>query len=65
MALAYYGVNVNQDQVLAAMGEDWRPPMYDNGNTLVWGDPYQTFVGNPNGYETANPGDPNSGYGTY
>ena len=64
MALAYYGVNVSQDQILAEMGEDRRPPMYDNG-TLVWGDPYQTFVGNPNGYETANPGDPNSGYGTY
>jgi uncharacterized protein YvpB len=64
MALAYYGVNVSQDQILSQIGVDGRPPQYDNG-VLVWGDPYTNFVGNPNGYEYANAGDTRSGYGTY
>jgi uncharacterized protein YvpB len=63
MALAYYGVNVSQDQVLAQIGVDRRLPYYDRG-TLVWGDPYTSFVGNPNGYESADAGSA-SGYGTY
>jgi uncharacterized protein YvpB len=63
MALAYYGVNVSQDQVLGQIGVDRTPPHYDHG-TLVWGDPYASFVGNPNGYETADAGSA-SGYGTY
>jgi uncharacterized protein YvpB len=63
MALAYYGVNVSQDQVLAQIGVDRRAPYYDHG-ALVWGDPYASFVGNPNGYETADAGSA-SGYGTY
>jgi uncharacterized protein YvpB len=57
-------VNVSQDQILARIGVDGRAPQYDNG-TLVWGDPYTSFVGNPNGYEWANAGDTRSGYGTY
>jgi uncharacterized protein YvpB len=63
MALAYYGVNVSQDQVLAQIGVDSRPPHYQNG-TLVWGDPYTSFVGNVRGYESADAGSA-SGYGTY
>jgi uncharacterized protein YvpB len=63
MALAYYGVNVSEDQILGQIGVDRRLPYYDRG-TLVWGDPYANFVGNPNGYETADAGSA-SGYGTY
>lgn len=63
MALAYYGVNVSQDQILAQMPHETGAPYYDNG-TLVWGDPYTSFVGNYNGYENANSGSL-SGYGTY
>jgi uncharacterized protein YvpB len=63
MALAYYGVNVSEDQILAQIGINWKLPYYDQG-TLVWGDPYSSFVGNPNGYESADAG-AKSGYGTY
>jgi uncharacterized protein YvpB len=63
MALAYYGVNVSQDQILGQIDVDLTPPHYDQG-TLVWGNPYSSFVGNYNGYENADSGAV-SGYGTY
>jgi uncharacterized protein YvpB len=64
MALAYYGANTNQDTILGIIGVDNHPPSYDSSGTLVWGNPYNSFVGNPNGYENADSGSA-SGYGTY
>jgi uncharacterized protein YvpB len=64
MALAYYGINASQDTILGFFGVDRTPPYYDGGGTLHWGDPYEKFVGNPNGYENAGSGAA-SGYGTY
>ena len=64
MALAYYGIGASQDTILGVIGVDRTPPYYDGSGTLHWGDPYQSFVGNPNGYENAGSGSA-SGYGTY
>ena len=64
MALAYYGVNVSQDQILGQITIDSTRPYYDASGTLVWGNPYNHFVGNVNGYENADSGSL-SGYGTY
>jgi uncharacterized protein YvpB len=64
MALAYYGVNPGQDAILfGQIGVDSTQPRYESG-TLVWGNPYNSFVGNYNGYENADSGTA-SGYGTY
>lgn len=60
MALAHQGIEVSQDQVLDAAGIDWRPAYYDDSGELRWGDPYTSFVGDPDGDETVL-----SGYGTY
>jgi uncharacterized protein YvpB len=64
MALAYYGIGASQDTILGVIGVDRTPPYYDGSGTLHWGDPYQGFVGDPNGYENAGSGAA-SGYGTY
>jgi uncharacterized protein YvpB len=64
MALAYFGIGASQDTILGVIGVDRTPPYYDGNGTLHWGDPYQSFVGNPNGYEGAGSGAA-SGYGTY
>jgi len=66
MALAYEGIHRSQDEILAAIGVDRRPPEVDSrGNVVHWGNPYNSFVGDPNGYrEGAQYGD-RSGYGTY
>lgn len=60
MALAHQGIDVSQDQVLDAAGIDWRPAFYDESGELRWGDPYTSFVGDPDGDESVL-----SGYGTY
>ena len=60
MALAHQGIDVSQDQVLNAVGVDWRPAYYDDAGELRWGDPYTSFVGDPDGDESVL-----SGYGTY
>jgi uncharacterized protein YvpB len=60
MALAHQGIDVSQDQVLDDTGIDWRPAYYDGSGELRWGDPYTTFVGDPDGDESLL-----SGYGTY
>lgn len=60
MALAHQGIDVSQDQVLDETGVDWRPAYYDGSGELRWGDPYTTFVGDPDGDESLL-----SGYGTY
>jgi uncharacterized protein YvpB len=64
MALASQGVKVNQDQVLAAMGVDRTPPRTD-ASGLHWGDPYVSFVGDPNGFKEGALWGAQSGYGVY
>jgi uncharacterized protein YvpB len=59
MVLAFQGINVNQDQILNAIGIDWRAAYYDSSG-LRWGNPYTNFVGNPSGSESNL-----TGYGTY
>ena len=66
MALAYEGINRNQDEILAEIGVDRRPPELDGaGNVVHWGNPYSNFVGDPNGYREGAQYGSRSGYGTY
>jgi uncharacterized protein YvpB len=51
MVLAYYGKPYTQDDVMAFIGQDLRPAYWDRSG-LRWGDPYQTFVGSVDGYES-------------
>jgi uncharacterized protein YvpB len=60
MALAREHIDVSQDQILADIGVDSRPAQFDSDGQLVWGDPYQSFVGDPDGEESDL-----TGYGTY
>jgi uncharacterized protein YvpB len=60
MALEYEGIYVSQDSILNVMGIDWRPPYWDSAGNMHWGDPYDNFVGNPDGAEVLL-----TGYGTY
>jgi uncharacterized protein YvpB len=59
MALAAEGIHATESQILAMIGIDWTPATYD-ASGLRWGDPYTSFVGNPNGSEVTQ-----TGYGTY
>jgi len=59
MALAYRGVRTTQNNILGAMGIDWRQPVQDSTG-FHWGDPNTNFVGNPDGSEIKM-----TGYGTY
>jgi uncharacterized protein YvpB len=59
MALAYRGIHVAEDTLLAAENIDWRAPVW-NASGFHWGDPFTNFVGNPDGSERAL-----TGYGTY
>lgn len=54
MALAFKGVDMSEDTLLAHIGVDNTP---HNGN--VWGNPYNAFVGNVRGRQMAD------GYGVY
>jgi uncharacterized protein YvpB len=56
MALAYRGIGVSDQQVLNQIGIDWTHYWAGPGG----GDPFRSFVGDPNGSEIAN-----TGYGTY
>lgn len=60
MALAREGIDVSQDDLLADIGIDWQPARFDESGELRWGDPYASFVGDPDGDEGAL-----TGYGTY
>ncbi len=64
MALMYYGHNVSQDDILNYFTIDRTPPSRAANGSLVWGNPYRSFVGNYNGYENADSGSM-SGYGVY
>ena len=59
MALAHAGISRTEDEVLAQMVVDVRPGRVENG-ILRWGDPYESFVGSPDGSEGSL-----TGYGTY
>src|SRR5579864_1821513 len=59
MALAYQGISTTDAAILDIIGTDERPAYVQDG-VMHWGNPYTTFVGNPNGSEVAL-----TGYGTY
>jgi len=59
MALAYQRIATTDAAILDIIGRDERPAYVENG-VMRWGNPYATFVGNPNGSEVAL-----TGYGTY
>lgn len=59
MALAHEGYRVGQNRILVESGIDWRPPVRD-ATGFHWGDPYTSFVGNPDGSEIRL-----TGYGEY
>jgi uncharacterized protein YvpB len=59
MALGHERIYVSQNRLLNATGIDWRMPTTD-GTGLHWGDPFTSFVGNPDGSEIRM-----TGYGTY
>jgi len=61
MALSHAGIARTQEQLLEAFGIDRQPPELDaNGTVLHWGDPYEHFVGDPDGSEIEL-----TGYGVY
>ena len=60
MALAFEGITVSENQIFNVEGIDWRTAYWDSAGAFHWGDPYDNFVGDPNGSETAL-----TGYGTY
>ena len=59
MALAHEDIATTDAAILDITGIDRRPAFFENG-ALRWGDPFTTFVGDPNGSEVAL-----TGYGTY
>jgi uncharacterized protein YvpB len=59
MALAHERIYVSQNRLLNAMGIDRRQPVVDDTG-FHWGDPYTSFVGNPDGSEIRQ-----TGYGVY
>lgn len=59
MALAHEGIATTDAAILGIVGTDARPAFFDSSG-LRWGDPFDTFVGDPNGSEVAL-----TGYGTY
>src|SRR5881227_3929576 len=59
--LAYYGIDVGQQQLVALQHADVRPPvMGSNHDVLRWGNPYTNFVGYVNGSDWTP-----TGYGVY
>jgi hypothetical protein len=60
MALGHALISVSQLQELTDIGVDLRAAFTTSDGTLHWGDPYASFVGDPNGSEVQL-----TGYGTY
>lgn len=60
MALAWEGINTTQGDLFNTIGIDYRAASRDGGGNFHWGDPYASFVGDPNGSESNL-----TGYGTY
>lgn len=62
IAMQMAGVPVPEQQLIAELPMDRRPPIYGSGGTVVrWGDPYQSFVGDI----TRGDSWPMVGYGVY
>jgi uncharacterized protein YvpB len=59
MALAHESISTTDAIIINIIGIDTRSATFDHG-AMRWGDPYVTFVGDPNGSETGV-----TGYGTY
>ena len=59
MALAHESISTTDAIIINIIGIDTRSATFDNG-AMHWGDPFVTFVGDPNGSETGV-----TGYGTY
>ncbi len=62
MALAQLGINLSQQDLLAQENIQTEPPVMNGPSVVKWGDPYNSFVGNPNGDQLSYPP---TGYGTY
>src|SRR5258708_8720105 len=51
MALAYEGITVDEMTLVGYMTNDRRPAQFDTkGRLVAWGDPAQSFVGDPDGH---------------
>lgn len=51
MALAYEGITVDEMTLVGYMTNDRRPAQFDSkGRLVAWGDPAQSFVGDPDGH---------------
>jgi uncharacterized protein YvpB len=51
MALAYEGITVDEMTLIGYMTNDRRPAQFDpKGRLVAWGDPAQSFVGDPDGH---------------
>ncbi|MGH7723040.1 MAG: C39 family peptidase [Candidatus Dormibacteria bacterium] len=59
IALAAIGINASQDSLIQSIGNDPSLPMMRGGHPVRWGNPYSSFVGDPNGTMMR------SGYGVY
>jgi len=61
MALTHAGIQRTQDAILELIGIDRTPPeLAADGSVLHWGDPFDRFVGDPDGSEIGL-----TGYGVY
>jgi uncharacterized protein YvpB len=61
MALSYEGISVDEMTLMDYMTVDRRPARFDaQGRLVSWGDPAQSFVGNPDGHIERY-----TGYGVY
>jgi uncharacterized protein YvpB len=59
-ALSAVGVNISQEQIVAAQNPDTRAAQVSNGTIVRWGDAYTNFVGDVRGSEARY-----TGYGVY
>src|SRR3977135_2915626 len=51
MALSYEGIAVDEMTLVGYMTNDRRPAQFDSkGRLVAWGDPAQSFVGDPDGH---------------
>lgn len=44
-AIKYYGVNITENDIIKAVGEDKLTMQYDSDGNIKWGDPQKMFVG--------------------
>lgn len=66
MALAHEGIHVSQARLLGAERISLKPPILNaQGRVVRWGDPYDSFVGQPDSRSVSMYNSRNAGYGTY